>query len=229
MPDTEPQVASPMTPIPNYPPYTVRALLDTGFVTPATRAALRARLDAIPEAPRFFDAAAYATLRAVCARLIPQPDRGTPTSDPPVDIAAMLDARLAAGTSDGWRYATLPPDPEAHRLGLAGLDQHARVIFGMPFTQLDDARQDATLSAVQRGLARGTAWTTLPAPRFFEELLAEVTAGYYSHPLAQEEIGYVGMADAPGWDRVGLGELVRREPRSLSHASGDARDYHTND
>jgi len=55
-------------------------------------------------------------------------------------------------------------------------------------------------------------WRTLPAARFFEELLAEVVETYYAHPLAQEEIGYAGMADAPGWRAIGLDEREERDP-----------------
>jgi hypothetical protein len=46
-------------------------------------------------------------------------------------------------------------------------------------------------------------------------MLAELTEYYYAHPLAQEEIGYVGMADAHGWTRLGLNELEPREPEPL--------------
>lgn len=202
---------------PTYPPGTVRGLLATNLVTPPTRAALRARLDeAAPAEPRFFDPAAYATLRAACARLIPQPERPSP-----VDLAHDIDRRLAEDKSDGWRYDRMPPDPEAYRLGLGGLDESARAMFGAGFAALDGPRQDAVLGAVQRAEAPGASWTRLPADRFFEELLGECVEGYYSHPLAQEEIGYVGMADAHGWQAVGLDQLAPHEPRPLG---GDRHD-----
>ena len=51
----------------------------------------------------------------------------------------------------------------------------------------------------------------MDAGRFFEELLAELTENYYAHPLAQEEIGYVGMADLPKWVNIGLNEKDDRE------------------
>ena len=72
-----------------------------------------------------------------------------------------------------------------------------------------------TLAAVLQDLAEGhppgPAWETLDAVRFFEELLAELTETYYAHPLAQEEIGYVGMADLPAWTKIGLNEKDDRE------------------
>ncbi|GJG89129.1 hypothetical protein tb265_43100 [Gemmatimonadetes bacterium T265] len=207
---------------PVYPRGTVRALLDTDHVTPATRAALRARLADDPgaAAPRALDADAYAVLRAACARLVPQPDRGTPDGDPPVDVAAMIDARLADGPGDGWRYAVLPADAEAYRRGLAALDAHARATFGAPFAALDGAARDAALGAAQRGAVGDDplgvpGWAGGPAARWFEELLAEACECYYSHPLAQEEIGYAGMADVPAWRALGLDVVDPREPRPV--------------
>lgn len=197
---------------PRYPPGTVRALLDSDDVTAPTRAALCARLEETGQgAARYFDAQTFATLRAACDRLLPQPDRAEP-----IDLAASIDARLAAGEGNGWRYAGVPPDGEAHRLGLRGLDERARARFGAPFAELNAADQDLVLAAVQRGALKGGAWDLVPARRFFEELLAEATETYYSHPLAQEEIGYVGMADAAGWQAIGLNELEAREPRPAS-------------
>jgi gluconate 2-dehydrogenase gamma chain len=195
---------------PTYPTGTVRALLDTDTVTEATRTALQARLTVTPYAPRFLDAAAYELLRAIVARLFPQPGR-----EQPIELAAGIDQRLAEGLSDGWRYAMLPPDGEALRGGLAGCNESAQALFQLPFINLAGEQQDAVLRAVQEDWAPGHTWLLLPAGRFFEELLAELTELYYCHPLAQEEIGYVGMADAPGWTHIQLNELEPREPRPL--------------
>lgn len=192
-----------------YPPGSVRALLDTPYVSEPTRAALQARLDGTDGEPRFFDRAAFATLAAICARLIPQPDRAQP-----IPVAIEIDGRLAKGESDGWRYDALPPDADAFRRGLSGIDQTATALFGATFTSLTAARQDEVLTAVQRGEAGGEAWQAMPAQRFFEDLLAEVAEIYFSHPLAQEEFGYVGMADNFGWQAIGLDQREPHEPRA---------------
>ena len=194
-----------------YPSGTTRALLDTDLVTAPTREALAMRLaPGGNDVTRFFDLVAYATLRAACARLIPQPKRSHP-----VDLAIGIDQRLAEGKSDGWRYDDMPPDGEAYRLGLRGLDESARAMFDANFVDLDSASQDAVLGAVQRGEARGESWSVVPAAHFFEELLAECVEGYYSVPAAQDEIGYAGFADAHGWQAVGVDQLQTHEPRSL--------------
>jgi len=206
----------PRDPADEYPAGTVRALLDTDLVTRPTRDALRARLDERDSRrPRFFDIRALTTLRAACARLVPQPGRKDP-----VDVAGCIDERLAAATGNGWRYDSMPPDAEAYETGLAGLDETARERYGGAFHELGALRQDEVLLAVQRGKAEGEAWERIPAARFFEELLAECVEFYYGHPLAQEEIGYVGMADAPGWRAIGLGRLEPREPRLADPAGG---------
>lgn len=200
-----------------YPSGTVRALLDTDLVTPATRQALQDRLTATPQPPAFFTADEFTLLNRVCNRLIPQPDRTHP-----IDLTSDIDQRLSAGKTNGWRYDAMPNDGDAFRLGLRGIDETAQTTYNQPFMTLTDAEQDNVLLSIQRGdEGLSDVWHQLPAARFFEELLAEVSEVYYAHPLAQEEIGYVGMADAvsanpPGWTKIGLNEHEAREPKPVS-------------
>ncbi len=194
-----------------YPAGSVRALLETDLVTDATRAALQARLLAPAYEPQFLEPPTYDLLRAVAACLIPQPDRAVP-----IELAPGVDQRLAQGGSDGWRYDTMPPDREAYRLGLGGINQSAQGLFQQDFRDLETTQQAQVLQGVLEGTAPGEAWCTVPAHRFFEELLTELTELYYAHPLAQEEIGYVGMADVPGWTRIGLNEREDREPEAAT-------------
>ena len=196
---------------PHYPPGTVRALLDTDLITPATHAVIQGRLEPRPATePHVFDSHTFHTLRAVCDRLIPQADRADS-----VDLAAALDERLAGGACDGWRYASMPPDEDAYVRGLHGVNEAAQAQFGAEFVALGEKQQDQVLLLVQRGAAQGATWDTLPAERFFEELLAELCECYYSDPLTQEEIGYVGMADAHGWQAIGLHQRAAHEPHAL--------------
>ena len=194
--------------VPVYPSGTVRALLATEHVSAATRAAVQARLDASAYVPQFLAPESFALLEAVAARLLPQPDR----PDAPIALASAVDQRLAEGRADGWRYDALPPDRETYRLGLGGLQEIARALFQADFMTLRPEQQDAVVQALASGTPPGATWQTLDATRFFEELLAEITETYYAHPLAQEEIGYVGLADLPAWTRIGLNEKEDREP-----------------
>ncbi len=184
-----------------------RHLLATAHVSAATRAALLARADAPFYAPQFLAPATYELLIAVAARLLPQPERGSQ----PIPLAPAIDQRLADGRADGWRYDALPPDRETFRLGLGGIEQIAQAMFKADFQELKAGQQDEVLRALASGNPLGEAWETLDAGRFFEELLAELTENYYAHPLAQDEIGYVGYADLPNWTKIGLNEREERE------------------
>ena len=199
------------TPEHRYPVGTVLALINSAHVTAPTRAALRARLVEPPPVHPDVLGERLGLLAAVCARLIPQADRDTP-----IDVAGPLHARLATGIGAGWRYADLPPEAAAWRLGLDGIDETARALFGSEFTGLPAVQQDAVLRTVQAGDPAVAIWGSLPAARFFEVLLAGAVEVYYAHPLAHEEIGYAGMADAPGWQAIGLGEREAREPVEIT-------------
>lgn len=194
----------------HYPKGTVRTLLKTDQITEATRQVLTERLTAPAYQPQFFSASEFALLQTICDRLIPQePDAQ------PIDRAGGIDKRLFQNESDGWRYDVMPADGDAYKLGLAGVDETAHLLFQQPFQQLSGDQQDDVLLNIQRAVAPGKTWERLPANRFFEELLVEVAHTYYSHPLAQEAIGYVGMADVPTWQRIGLNELEDREPNAV--------------
>ena len=189
----------------HYPENTVRALLNTNHVTNATRQVLTERLNAPRRQPTFFSSGQFALLQAICDRLIPQDDRPEI-----IDVAGGIDERLAENKSNGWRYAVMPADADAYKLGLTGVEESAQVLFQQPFQQLSGDQQDRLLEMIQTGNAPGDSWQSVPSSRFFEELLAEAAENYYSHPLAQEEIGYVGMADLPAWQRIGLNQLEER-------------------
>jgi len=185
--------------------YTAITLLQTDLVTDPTRNVLTERLNAPARRPTFFSPNEFALLEAVCDRLVPQ------QATEHIDMAGQIDKRLTDGGSDGWRYDDMPPDGEAYRLGLRGIAQSAEAMFGDAFQNLSDEQQDKVLGDIQAMDAPGETWKQLPANRFFEELMAETADAYYSHPLAQAEINYVGMADASGWQRIGLNELEERE------------------
>ena len=197
----------------DYPPDSVRNLLSTDLVTSPTREALQPRLLAHTQneqsLPSFFEIKAFETLTAVVARLF--------NLDPAFShiLATQLDRQLTEGEGrgDGWRYDLLPSDQETHRQGLIGLDESANLLFRANFISLDEGRQAEVLKKVQTGDAPGAVWHNLDPRRYFEELLARLTECYYADPLALERIGYVGMADRYGWQKLGLNQLENWEPR----------------
>ena len=55
----------------------------------------------------------------------------------------MIDARLADGQTDGWRYADMPEDGQAWRDTLAYLDLDAEELFGAGFASCQPGEQPA--------------------------------------------------------------------------------------
>ncbi|MBA3648703.1 MAG: gluconate 2-dehydrogenase subunit 3 family protein [Chitinophagales bacterium] len=195
-----------------YPPGSVRALLNTDSVTPQTRDILNGRLQKKEIInPCFFNKEMFVTLRHICERLIPQPNRLHK-----VDLPGFLDEMLFKGEGNGWRYNQMPPDNEAFIKGMQGIEETSKLMFDAPFILLDITNQDKVLHSIQKDLAPGKTWQTIPSNLFFEELLAQLVEIYYSHPQAKEEIGEVAMADANGWQKIGLNELEPREPKALN-------------
>jgi hypothetical protein len=168
-----------------FPTKNIRQLIASDFVTNETRRVLLDRLDDVKEAPPlFFDEREFEILNAVCEILAPS------KTVPRRFAANRIDKRLAENTGDGWRYDSMPSDGESYKTNLKILDDAARENFQIDFAGLDIERRKEIFNSQ----------TKLAPSRFLEELCAEFAEIFYSHPLALEEIGYIGFADAHGWN-----------------------------
>jgi len=196
-----------------YPGYDVQSKRWTPSWNQATRQAIDQRL-CVPREPRFFSPTEWLTLNAVCDRIMPQPkDRS------PVPLAAFVDQKIADGRSDGYRYAEMPPQGLAWRIGLAALDMEANTSHGNDFHRLSPEQQDELLSRVQKGTVTGPGWTGLPPKLFFEHrVIPDITHAYYAHPIAWNEIGFGGPASPRGYVRMGLN---RRDPWEAAASTSD--------
>lgn len=198
-----------------YADYDVLAKWDTPSWDDQTREVIRKRLTEIP-ARRFFSATEWQTLEAVCARLVPQPERSTPIS-----IAPWIDEKLYHNWRDGFRYDDMPPLRDAWRLGLEGIDREGRRRFGADFRTLSGADQDAVLRAIQAGDVSGGVWQNLPAKRFFTTvLLKDVVGEYYAHPAAWSEVGFGGPASPRGYVRLGENQRDSWEGQERNSVEG---------
>lgn len=193
-----------------------RRLIETDSVTQPTRKVLIERSTAGEDhVPLFFAMHEYATLTAVCEALAPS------KSVPSYFVPSEIDKRLASGGGNGWRYSKMPADGEAYLCGLSELDRIALDEFGRDFTDVEKNGRIEILKHFRNGHLNAAAGPVLDQRLFFEELLTELAEIFYSHPVAQEEIGYIGFADGHGWDLGGQGSRPRTEDReSGSPATG---------
>lgn len=153
---------------------------------PVTRELLVERVEQVPEC-RFFDALEQRTLGALLDVVLAQ------DAEPRIPVLEMVDAKMASGKLDGYRYEDMPPDPEtwkrvAHHLdGLADLDDEGR-------------------HAVVKRFADGDLeWEDLNVTRAWSVVMRGALSEFYSHPWAFNEIGFRGPAYPRGYMRRNMG------------------------
>lgn len=194
-----------------YPGYDVLAKRWTQSWNEQTRAVIDARL-AAPREPGFFDAAEWRTLRAICERVMPQPN-----DRPPIPLPAYVDLKMRKGLMDGYRFAAMPPQGDAWRRGLAALEAEAMGLHDSPFHGLSPERRDDLLGRMQRGELTCEAWGDMPCAMFFaHRVIPDITHAYYAHPVAWNEIGFGGPASPRGYVRMALD---RRDPWEAAEAT----------
>jgi len=153
----------------------------------------------------FFTQAEQATCRALCDQLLHQ------DAEPRVPVVALLDARLAAGQTDGWHYDDMPSDEQAWRATLAALDDEATRAGESSFALLSEPLQASAVQDVQDLAQRGSAWHDLPAKAVWSLWCRYACASFYSHPWAWNEIGFGGPAYPRGYKNIGVDARERWE------------------
>lgn len=160
----------------------------------------------------------FAVLRALLDRVIP------PAGAVAIDLAARLDARMAADGGKGWRYEALPEDREAYARGLDTLDAIAAGLHARPFSALSEEERDAVLDALAEGRDFGLqhgddGLAPSQMKRWFEEVRSDAARLYAAHPAVMARIGYGGIANGgrggeafTGFAAVGIGEREAWEP-----------------
>jgi hypothetical protein len=177
-----------------------------GHWDPVTAELITARTGPPPR-PRFFTEAEQASAAALLDQLTGQCDE--PAGVP---VLEMVDARLAAGETDGWHYADMPEDGQAWRDTLGYLDKDAHDRCGTSFAAAPRHDQAAIIQAVQDA----SEWHGLNAPRVWSLWTRYACTALYSHPHAWSEMGFPGPAYPRGYKNAGVG---KREPFEV----GDAR------
>ena len=190
-------------------------LIASDRVSRRMRAALAVRslADDPGYVPTMLTSAQLQTLRSVADAVVPQ-------TGPPIDLAARVDAQLATGRGDGWRFENLPPDRDAYT---SALDMLAG------FDELPANDREACLERLAAGAFVGVATTgdgqhssARLSPEqvkcWFEDLRADLVRIWLAHPATMARIGFDGFAnggDGPrkqGFQQLGADEREMWEP-----------------
>jgi Gluconate 2-dehydrogenase subunit 3 len=169
---------------------------------PVTAGVVLSRLR-IPQELGFFTPDEEATATALCDHLIGQ-DGGAPGRIP---VVVLIDARLAKGDTDGWRYADMPEDAQAWRDTLRYLDEDAEAKLGIGFARCEPDGQRTVIQAVQdrAGLDGGSNdWHGLNAAHVWSLWTRYACTAFYSHPKVWDEIGFSGPAYPRGYKNLGV-------------------------
>lgn len=173
----------------------------------ATRKVVLARVEQVPPL-RFFSAEQARLMQAVCDRLLPQDDRDDAHK---IAIVNYIDDRLYQRRIDGYRFEDMPPDHEAHLLGLQAIEAIAHHLFSRSFIELEPREQDQVLVTIHDGNppAAEDIWRQMSVMHFWMLLMQDAVDAYYAHPYAWDEIGFGGPAYPRGYMRL---EHGRPEP-----------------
>jgi hypothetical protein len=133
----------------------------------------------------------------------------------------MVEARLAAGETDGWRYEDLPEDGQAWRDTLASLDADAKARCGTTFAEAGEADRHHLIQAVQELGAKD--WHGFPAGHVWSLWTRYACTAFYAHPAAWAEIGFPGPAYPRGYKNTGVDRLEPFEVRDAKPALDPVR------
>lgn len=185
-----------------YPGYDI--LSQQAFWDEATRNVVLKRVTNIPLV-RFFTSLEVPIIQVVFDHILPQDDRDPEERIP---ILPFVDERLYINRIDGYRFASMPSDQDAYRLGIAAIDEMARALHSCGFVDLPSLAQDKLLESLHDGKPEAAAeiWKRVPVHRFWMMLVQDAAEVYYAHPYAWDEIGFGGPAYPRAYTRLERGE-----------------------
>jgi hypothetical protein len=174
------------------------------FWDAATREMVEKRVYEVPNI-RFFTPEELPLMQAVCDRILPQEDR---LAEFRIPIVNYIDERLYNNEIDGYRYADMPPDREAHKLGLQAINETAYAMYSKLFLDLEPLEQDYVLKSIHDGEKKAAheIWNQMSIDRYWHLLVQDCVTAYYAHPWAWDEIGFGGPAYPRAYTRLENGD-----------------------
>jgi hypothetical protein len=197
---------------PRFPGFDVTG--QAGHWDPVTRDLVLGRLE--PPGETFFNEQERVIARPLLNLLTGQQDQ------PEIPVFEMVDSRLAAGETDGWRYGDMPEDGQAWRDTLGYLDEDCRARCGRPFAEAQEKDQLELIQAVQD--RQSDDWHGLNAARVWSLWTRYACTALYAHPSAWNEIGFSGPAYPRGYKNAGVDKLEPFEVRDARPAGDPIRE-----
>jgi hypothetical protein len=179
-----------------YPDWDV--LSQAGHWDEVTRRVVVDRVENVPPF-RFFDDSERLTLKPFCDRVTGQDD------EPRIPVLSMIDAKLHAGQLDGFQYAGMPDDRDVWRILARGLAED-------DFAHQSIEEQRKVVQRLSKGELEGGAWDELDVSLAWKVVTRHITAAFYSHPWAWNEIGFGGPAYPRGYAALGVNTKEQWEP-----------------
>ena len=134
----------------------------------------------------------------------------------------MIDARLADGQTDGWRYEDMPEDGQAWRDTLALPGRRRQGAVRRRVGRLRRRRAGSIIQAVQDLGSRD--WHGLPAGQVWSLWTRYACTALYAHPAAWDEIGFSGPAYPRGYKNIGVDAREPFEVRDAKPARDPVRE-----
>ena len=162
-----------------------RAFLQAA-ATAAAAAGLTVGCTSNPSPWRFFRIDEARTLAAMVGQIIP------PDQDPGASWAGVVNYidRQLCGPYQAleWTY----------RLGLSGVDQTSRALYGKVFADVESQQQIELLHQLENRTAPGTIWRQLSSSDFFAMVVDHTMQGFYGDPR------HGGNREGVSWKMLGI-------------------------
>jgi len=163
------------------------------FWDAATREKVLKRVHEVPK-PSFFTDEEFGLMGILADHLLPQDDRHLSRRIP---IVPQIDKRLSSGRIPGYRFAGMPKDGDAYRLGFQAINRMAVTNYSRPFHELSWTEQERLLKSIHDAKPLAGAediWKRMEIHRFWALMMSDCVEAYYAHPWAWDEIGFGGPA-----------------------------------
>ena len=135
---------------------------------------------------RFLSVQEARTLAAICDQIIPpDQDHGAAWAG----VVNYIDRQLCGA----FRHLR-----KTYRLGIAGVDESSRTVYGASFVDLVPAKQVELLTLLEEGQAPGEVWKRIPSQEFFGFLVDHTMQGFYGDPR------HGGNREGTSWKMLGV-------------------------